>query len=74
MIKTLVRIWEIGFNLIKDIADVIAPFYCMDCKIGYLKNLLKDKNIKTLVISYGSKFISSLYRLFRNACDFVSAF
>ena len=72
--RKLVRLWEIALNLIKDKADVIAPFNCMDCRIGYSKNLLKNKNIKTQVISHGSKFISSLYRLFRNTCDFVSAF
>ena len=50
--KTLVRQGEITLNLIKDRADIIASFNYMNCRIGYLKNLFKDKNIKTLVISY----------------------
>ena len=46
----------------------------MDCRIGYLKNLFKDNNLKTPVMSYGSKFCSSLYGPFRNACDSAPAF
>lgn len=40
----------------------------MDSRIGYIKNLLLDRQFTTPVMSYGAKFCSKLYGPFRNAC------
>ena len=72
--KSLVRLGEVALNLIKDGADVIAPSDCMDCRIGYLKNLFREKGLTTPVMSYGSKFCSAMYGPFRHACGSAPAF
>jgi len=72
--KSVIRLGEIALNLIKDGADVIAPSDCMDCRIGYLKNLFRDQGLTTPVMSYGSKFCSGMYGPFRHACGSAPSF
>jgi len=66
--KSLIRLGEIALDYIEAGAHMIAPSDCMDCRIGYLKNLFREKNLQIPVMSYGSKFCSKLYGPFRSAC------
>lgn len=72
--KSVIRLGELALNLVEAGADVIAPSDCMDCRIGYLKNLFREKGYTTPVMSYGSKFCSGLYGPFRHACGSAPSF
>lgn len=66
--KSVIRLGEIALDYIAAGAHMIAPSDCMDCRIGYLKNLFREKDLQIPVMSYGAKFCSKLYGPFRTAC------
>ena len=51
-------------------ADIIAPSDMMDARVGAIRKALEEASFNnTLIMSYSSKYVSSLYRPFRDALD-----
>lgn len=65
------RISEVATRFAEAGADVIAPSDMMDGRVSAIQRALEAKGIRNRVaiMSYSSKFASSLYGPFRNACD-----
>eukprot|EP00116_Pleurobrachia_bachei_P001110 sb/3461372/ len=72
---SVARIAEMSVNYAKAGADIVAPSDMMDNRIAAIKSALRREGLtSTAVMSYSTKFASSMYGPFRDACQSAPKF
>ena len=73
--KTLELLQKTALSQVQAGADMVAPSYMMDGRVGAIREIL-DKNgyINTPIMAYSAKFASAFYGPFRDAAESAPAF
>lgn len=74
--RTTRRLAEVAISYAKAGAHVVAPSDMMDCRIGAMRQMLKEANMdgQVGILSYSAKFASKFYGPFRDAAKSAPAF
>jgi porphobilinogen synthase len=73
--ETLVVLGKMAIAQAQAGADIIGPSDMMDGRVGYLRELLDEKNFKDVsIMAYSAKYASAFYGPFRDALDSAPKF